>query len=51
MICLVQGATLQRVLRGNWQEDVLWQLHEILPSKKMLEHHSLENYIQTLNRC
>eukprot|EP01034_Spumella_vulgaris_P021955 gene21955-28035_t len=45
------GATMQRVLRGNWQEDVLWQLHEILPSKRMLEHHSLENYIQTLNRC
>jgi len=48
---LKAGATIQRVLRGNWQEDMLWQLHDILLSKRMLEHHSLDSYIRTLNRC
>jgi hypothetical protein len=45
------GATIQRVLRGNWREDMLWLLHEIVLSKKMIKHHSLEYYIQTLARC
>jgi hypothetical protein len=46
-----EGATIQRVLRGNWKEDMLWLLHEILLSKKMFDHHSLKNYINTLARC
>lgn len=48
---LKQGATLQRVLRGNWQEEVLWNIHDIVVSKKMLDHHTLAAYIRTLNRC
>eukprot|EP01031_Cornospumella_fuschlensis_P036021 gene36021-43686_t len=48
---LKQGATLQRVFRGNWQEDVLWGLEDIVLSHKMLAHHMLDSYIQTLNRC
>jgi hypothetical protein len=48
---LKQGATIQRVLRGNWQEDVLWSLHDILISPKMIDHHTIEAYIRTLNRC
>jgi hypothetical protein len=47
----MQGVTLQRILRGNWQEDVLWQIHSILLSEKMVTHHSLQNYVRTLNRC
>jgi hypothetical protein len=39
------------VLRGNWQEDTLWQLHDVLISKRMLEHHTLDSYVRTLNRC
>jgi hypothetical protein len=46
-----EGATIQRVLRGNWQEDILWQIHEVLVSQKMIDQHSLDYYIQTLNRC
>lgn len=45
-----QGASIQRVLRGNWQEDMLWLLHEILLSKRMIEHHSLESHFRTLSR-
>ena len=45
------GASIQRVLRGNWQEDMLWLLHEILISKKMFEHHTLESYFKTFSRC
>ncbi len=45
------GASIQRVLRGNWQEDMLWLLHEILISKKMFEHHALESYFKTFSRC
>lgn len=48
---LKQGATIQRILRGNWQEDVLWNIHDILISKKMVDHHTLDAYIRTLNRC
>lgn len=48
---LKTGATIQRVLRGNWQEDTLWQLHDVLISQRMLEHHALDSYIRTLNRC
>jgi hypothetical protein len=48
---LKAGATIQRVLRGNWQEDMLWQLHDVLISQRMLEHHTLDSYIRTLNRC
>lgn len=51
MLHFRQGATMQRVLRGNWQEDMLWQLHDVLISKRMMEHHSLHSYIRTLNRC
>jgi len=47
---LQNGASIQRVMRGNWREDVLWLLHEILVSKKMAEHHSLEYIIKTLSR-
>lgn len=46
-----QGATIQRVLRGNWKEDLLWTLHEILVSGRMIEHHTLEAHIRTLSRC
>lgn len=46
-----QGASIQRVLRGNWQEDMLWLLHEILISKRMIEHHSLASHFRTLARC
>jgi hypothetical protein len=45
------GASMQRVLRGQWREDLLWMLHEVLFSSKMLAHHSLEAYIRTLGRC
>jgi hypothetical protein len=45
------GATLQRVLRGNWREDVLWSLHQVLISPKMLSHHTVDNYINILSRC
>lgn len=48
---LKQGATIQRVLRGNWQEDVLWNIRDIVLSPKMLDHHTLDAYIRTLNRC
>lgn len=48
---LKQGATIQRVLRGNWQEDVLWNIRDIVLSSKMLDHHTLDAYIRTLNRC
>ena len=47
---LQNGASIQRVMRGNWKEDVLWLLHEILLSDKMIAHHSLEYYIKTLSR-
>ena len=46
-----QGASMQRVLRGQWREDLLWMLHDVLFSAKMLEHHSLDAYIRTLARC
>ena len=45
------GASLQRVLRGNWREDVLWQLHQVLLTGRMLQHHSIENYVNILSRC
>lgn len=45
------GASIQRVLRGNWREDMLWLLHEILLSKRMLDHHSIDYHIKTLARC
>lgn len=48
---LKSGATLQRVLRGNWQEDVMWNIRDLVLSSKMLSHHELEAYIRTLNRC
>lgn len=48
---LKQGATIQRILRGNWQEEVLWSVYEVLLSKKMIEHHTVDAYIRTLNRC
>jgi len=48
---LKQGATIQRVYRGNWQEDVLWRMKDILISKRMMEHHKLEAYIRALSRC
>jgi hypothetical protein len=48
---LKQGATFQRILRGNWQEEVLWNIHDIVISKKMIDHHTLSAYIRTLNRC
>ncbi|CAM9575157.1 unnamed protein product [Chrysoparadoxa australica] len=44
------GATMVQVMRGNLREDMLWQLHEILLSKSMLQHHTLHNYITTLDR-
>jgi hypothetical protein len=48
-----QGAsTIQRVLRGgNWREEMLWQLGEIVLSRSMLKHHELCSYIETLDRC
>ena len=48
---LKEGATIQRILRGNWQEDILWQIHDILLTKKMFTHHNLDYYIKTLDRC
>ena len=45
------GVSFQRVLRGNWREDMLWMLRDILLSKRMFEHHSLDSYIKTLMRC
>ena len=45
------GASFQRVLRGNWQEDMLWSLRDILLSSRMFEHHDLKAYIATLMRC
>jgi hypothetical protein len=45
------GASIQRVMRGNWQEDVLWLLHEIYLSKRMIEHHSIASHFRTLARC
>ena len=45
------GASFQRVFRGNWREDMLWMLHDILLSKKILLHHSIDSYTQTLFRC
>lgn len=42
---------MQRVLRGQWREDILWTLHEVLLSKRMIDHHSLEEHIKTLSRC
>lgn len=50
-LLMYQGATIQRVYRGNWQEDVLWRLRDILISKRMMEHHQLEAYIRALSRC
>ena len=44
------GATLQRVLRGNWREDMLWQLNDIMLSEKMMNHHSIDYHIQALDR-
>lgn len=48
---LYKGASMQRVLRGQWREDILWTLHEVLLSKRMIDHHSLEEHIKTLSRC
>lgn len=48
---LKQGATLQRVLRGNWQEEVMWNIRDVVLSPKMVTHHDLEAYIRTLSRC
>lgn len=45
-----QGASLQRVMRGNWREDMLWQLNEVLLSDRMLRHHELDYHIKTLDR-
>lgn len=45
------GASIQRVMRGNWQEDVLWLLHEIYLSKRMIEHHTIASHFRTLARC
>lgn len=45
------GASFQRVMRGNWREDMLWQLHDIMLSKRIIAHHDLDYYIQTLGRC
>jgi len=47
---LQNGASIQRVMRGNWREDVLWLLHDILLSAKMAEHHSLDYYVRCLSR-
>ena len=44
------GATIQRILRGNWKEDTLWQLHDIIVSKKALQHHNIDYIIHTLSR-
>jgi hypothetical protein len=44
------GASLQRVMRGNWREDMLWQLNEVLLSDRMLRHHELDYHIATLDR-
>eukprot|EP01041_Mallomonas_annulata_P005093 gene5093-10190_t len=48
---IFDGASLQRVMRGNWKEDLLWTLHEIMLSSRMVEHHSLAAYIRALARC
>ena len=45
-----EGASLQRVMRGNWREDMLWQLNEVLLSDRMLKHHGLDYHVQTLDR-
>ena len=45
------GVSFQRVLRGNWREDMLWTLRDILLSTRMFEHHNIESYINTLMRC
>lgn len=45
-----EGASLQRVMRGNWREDMLWQLNEVLLSDRMLRHHELDYHIKTLDR-
>ena len=47
---LQNGASIQRVMRGNWREDVLWLLHDILLSAKMAEHHSLDYHVRCLSR-
>ena len=30
---------------------MLWVLHDVIVSKKMLTHHSIESYIKALSRC
>lgn len=45
------GVSFQRVFRGNWREDMLWSLRDVLLSSRMLEHHNLDAYIKTLMRC
>ena len=45
------GVSFQRVLRGNWREDMLWMLRDILLSTRMFEHHDIDSYIKTLMRC
>ncbi|CAM9144043.1 unnamed protein product [Choristocarpus tenellus] len=47
---LHNGATMARVMRGNLREDMLWQLHDIMLTKSMFAHHSLDKYIQILDR-
>lgn len=44
------GATIKEVLRGSLREDVLWKMHDILVSKSMLKHHSLDKYVGVLAR-
>ena len=45
------GVSFQRVLRGNWREDMVWMLRDIFLSRRMFEHHKIESYIKTLMRC
>jgi hypothetical protein len=39
---------LQRVQRGNWKEDMLWRLHEVVVAPGMIQHHTLGEYIRAL---
>lgn len=46
-----EGGTIRQILRGNWQEELLWNIHNIIINKNSLRHHNLDSYIKTLSRC
>ncbi len=43
-------ATMARAFSGSLSELILWQMRDIVLTKSMLSHHSLQRYIETLDK-